>query len=230
MKKYISIVVSFTMVLGITNLIAASTTSPTQTDSISGYIRNGYRILEIPDDTDTLNLTVYRGDYIKFAFEPSQGDRLLRIPDLSIEQVLVKDQGEAPYFKMKHTGGYLFSLGNSSGTITVIEYRQGNYKATSSTEAAELIADGKPFILDVRTPAEFKRGHLKNAVLIPVQELQNRIHEVSRYQNRDVLIYCATGNRSTVASKLLIDKGFKSIFNLRYGIYEWSKKNYPITK
>jgi len=220
MKKYISIVVSFTMVLGIANLIAASTTSPTQTDSISGYIRNGYRILEIPDDTDTLNLTVYRSDYIKFAFEPSQGDRLLRIPDLSIEQVLVKDQGEALYFKMKHTGGYLLSLGNSSGTITVIEYRQGNYKAINSTEAAELIADGKPFILDVRTPAEFKRGHLKNAVLIPVQELQNRIHEVSRYQNRDVLIYCATGNRSTVASKLLIDKGFKSIFNLRYGIYE----------
>ena len=71
---------------------------------------------------------------------------------------------------------------------------------------------------------------LKKSVLIPVQELQSRYKEISDYKNQDILIYCATGNRSTVASKILIDNGFKRIFNMRYGIYEWSQDKYPVIK
>jgi rhodanese-related sulfurtransferase len=50
------------------------------------------------------------------------------------------------------------------------------------------------------------------------------------YRNQDVLIYCATGNRSTVAAKILIDHGFKRIFNLRQGISGWEREQYPVVK
>jgi rhodanese-related sulfurtransferase len=82
----------------------------------------------------------------------------------------------------------------------------------------------------VRTPAEFKAGHLPHAVLIPVQELQRRIGELAAYRNKDILVYCATGNRSTVASKILIDQGFTNIANLRNGIVDWQRRNYPMTR
>ena len=197
--------------------------------NISGTIVKGYRILPIQKTSDKVLLTVYRGDYIKFKFD----DKLIlnpvvSIPKLSIKQKIPLDVSEAPYFKMKTAGTFSFSLGTVKGDIKVVEYRQPNYREVMSNEAAELIKNVHPIILDVRTFGEYKKGHLKNSVLIPVQNLQSRLKELSSYKNERILIYCATGNRSTVASKILIDNGFKRIFNMRYGIYDWRTKNYPI--
>jgi len=230
MKKLLFLGLSIILVIGVPHGIFASTTSPAPLEPVSGYLQNGYRILDINTSAENIHLTVYRGDYIKFVLAPSIGDPVLSIPALSIEQRIGTDLSKAPYFKMKNTGIYPFSLGHTTGRIEVIEYRQPNYRAVTSKEAAEFIADVKPLILDVRTPAEFKRGHLKDAVLIPVQELHKRIHELARYKNSDIFIYCATGNRSTVASKILADNGFKRIINLRYGIKEWSKMKYPVIR
>ena len=71
---------------------------------------------------------------------------------------------------------------------------------------------------------------LKDSVLIPVQELQGRLKELVAYKDREILIYCATGNRSTVASKILIDNDFSRITNMRHGIYDWVKNNYSVTR
>ena len=196
----------------------------------SGSVVNGYRILSIQKNKSELNLTVYRGDYIKFKLDPSMQDPLLSIPDLAIHRKLPNNPAEAPYFKMKTPGTFDFSLGDVVGNITVINYRQASYREVSSREAAELIKSDQPIILDVRTPNEYKRGHLHNSVLIPVKELQSRQKELGAHKDREILIYCATGNRSTVASKILIDNGFKHIVNMRGGIYDWSKKNYPVTR
>ena len=46
-------------------------------------------------------------------------------------------------------------------------------------------------------------------------------------EKQDIPVYCATGNHSAVASKILIDKGFKKICNTRYGILNWDKNNTP---
>jgi len=73
-------------------------------------------------------------------------------------------------------------------------------------------------------------GHLENSILIPVQELQSRINELRAYKNNNILIYCATGNRSTVASKILIDSGFMKISNLKNGIAEWAKGQYRVVR
>jgi rhodanese-related sulfurtransferase len=64
--------------------------------------------------------------------------------------------------------------------------------------------------------------------LIPLQDLQARAGELEQYQNQPILIYCATGNRSTTASKILLDKGYKDVMNLRMGIMGWASKGYNI--
>ena len=198
--------------------------------SISGRIIGGHRILSPLKDQKEKHLVVYRGDYIKFAIDPVINPPVLSIPALSIKKQLSKDLGKTPYFKMKRTGTFAFSLGDIHGDITVIEYQQARYQAVTASEAAEIIANTKPLILDVRTPREYKAGHLKDSVLIPVQELQRRLDELAAYKNEDILVYCASGNRSTVASKILIDHGFMRIMNLRYGISEWSRRNFPIIR
>jgi rhodanese-related sulfurtransferase len=205
-------------------------TDALETSPVSGKIERGYRILPIEKTSAEVRLTVYRGDYIKFSFDPSVIEPLLRIPALRVEERLSDDLETAPYFKMKTAGTFAFSLGEVTGEITVIEYRQANYSEVTAEQAAELINNIHPLVLDVRTPAEYQMGHLENSVLIPVQELQSRLQEIEAHKNDDILIYCATGNRSTVAAKILIDAGFKRITNLRHGIAEWQGKNFPVVR
>ncbi len=214
----------------LTGLSGAVSDTGIENEPASGILVQGYRILPIEPTVEDVNLVVYRGDYIKFDFNDTVGDPILQIPELSVKQKLTTDLDKAPYFKMKTMGRFRFSLGSVAGHIQVIEYKQPHYREVDAGEAAELLQNLSPLLLDVRTRAEFDNGHIKNAILIPVQELQKRVGELSEYRHHDILIYCATGNRSTVASKILIDNGFKRITNMRHGIYGWSKSRYPVTK
>jgi rhodanese-related sulfurtransferase len=197
---------------------------------VSGTVIDGYRILSVDGAQEAPDLKVYRGDYIKFKFDASIQDPVLSIPTLTIRKTLPHDFAQAPYFKMKTPGTYPFSLGDVHGSITVVNFRAASYREVSASTAAELIQTEKPIILDVRTPNEYKHGHLHQSILIPVQVLQSRYKELEMYKDREILIYCATGNRSTVAAKILIDRGFKHIVNMRGGIYKWSRQNYPVAR
>jgi len=227
-KLYLVTLIAVFMLLSVfsATLLAKEISHP---PAISGRIIGGYRILPIPKGATSAHFTVYRGDYIKLEFDRDLGSPLFSIPSLSIEQKLTAGPETAPYFKMKKTGTFAFSMGSLKGDITVIEYRQANYRDVTAEQAAELIRNTKPFILDVRTPAEYRTGRIENATLIPVQQLQTRLKELAGYKSQDILIYCATGNRSTVASKILIDNGFRRIINMRYGIHAWRLKGYPVT-
>ncbi len=199
--------------------------------AVSGEVRGGYRHLAMSVSGDPEELTVYRGDYIKFHLNDQgnpQTEYQLDIPELEISSKIKDNTDDQPYFKMKKTGSYQFKVGDKSGVINVVELRQANYSELSADEAWELINDNPPFLLDVRTKNEFNRGNLKDAALIPLQEIQRRLPELERYKNQPILIYCATGNRSTTASKILLDKGFKNVMNLRMGIMGWASKGYNI--
>lgn len=198
--------------------------------TVSGDIVGGFRVLAVAESALEPDLVVYRGDYIKFKLADPAVETVLAIPALAVRQVLSGNVDEAPYFKMEQPGVFAFSLGKAEGTITVVDYHQANYREISPAEAAGLIRNITPLILDVRTPNEHRRGRLKDSVLIPLQQLQARWSEIVEYRDKDVLIYCATGNRSTVAAKILIDNGFKRIYNLRRGISGWENEKYPVVQ
>jgi rhodanese-related sulfurtransferase len=213
-------------------LIPSYTIASQTTEDISGRIIGGYRVLPVekPTEGNNLALTVYRGDYIKFSIGDSIDHTIFSLPSLSINEKLPRHPKNAPFFKMKKTGEFPFTLGGLNGTITVVEFQKPNYTEVSSNGAHELLQKSKPLVLDVRTESEYKKGHLENAVLIPVQQLQTRLNELLSYKDQDILVYCATGNRSTVASKIMLDSGFTRIHNMRYGIYQWSRDNYPVVR
>ena len=221
------------ILIAVTSLLAAplpAEESGAPAPVVSGRLVNGLRILPVPAGGQDLRFKVYRGDYIKFGIDAASKPLLLTVPQLDIQQEVSADLAKSPYFKMKQTGAFAFTLGKIRGRITVINYNQSHYTELSAAEAEKLIADRAPLILDVRTPGEYKRGHLENAALIPVQILGTNLDKLADYKDREILIYCATGNRSTVASKILIDNGFNRIFNLRRGIVDWHKHRYPVVK
>jgi phage shock protein E len=104
------------------------------------------------------------------------------------------------------------------------------YKGITVEEARTLIeSKGDVVVLDVRTPAEWSgaSGHLKDALLIPVQELERRISELNQYKNNTILVYCRTGNRSGHAAVYLAKKEFKAL-NIEGGIVKWNEHGYPV--
>lgn len=95
-----------------------------------------------------------------------------------------------------------------------------------------IAAKGKDsvLLLDVRTPEEFngtateKFGRLKNAINIPVQQLEQRIKELDAYRNREIIVYCSHSHRSPAASYLLTQKGFMQVTNLQHGMHRWKEE------
>jgi rhodanese-related sulfurtransferase len=230
MKRIASIAFMATLLLALLGLSPAGSQPGSKSNSASGEIVGGFRVLEVAGAAREMNLVVYRGDYIKFKLADPAPETVLSIPALSIRQRLSGNLDEAHYFKMENSGVFSFSLGALEGSITVVDYQQANYREITSKDAAELIRHIAPLVLDVRTPGEYSRGHLKDSVLIPLQQLQVRWPEIAGHKDKDVLIYCATGNRSTVAAKILIDSGFKRIYNLRQGISGWEREKYPVVQ
>jgi rhodanese-related sulfurtransferase len=196
---------------------------------VSGKLVNGFRILDAGRLATSSDMAVYRGDYIKFDIG-KLSTAVLSVPALDIEKQLSPDLSLTPYFKMKEVGVFDFFINESVGSLTVLEYTGTHYQAVSAKEGREIIRTFNPLVLDVRTPGEYAGGHLEDSTLIPVQQLQKRSGELDAYKDEPILIYCASGNRSTVASKILIDRGFTRIFNLQKGIRDWYQKKYPIVK
>src|SRR3546814_14933380 len=71
--------------------------------------------------------------------------------------------------------------------------------------AQELQSQHPPLVLDVRTQAEFDAGHVPGAVLIPHDQLAQRLDEVP--VDREVVVYCHSGRRATLAERVLADTG-----------------------
>ena len=84
-------------------------------------------------------------------------------------------------------------------------------------------------VLDVRTEAEYKNGHIKNAKNIPLTALQSRLSELDKYKGQPVLVYCNVGNTSGKACRMLTKSGFTEVRNLSGGIHDWQDANLPLT-
>lgn len=196
-------------------------------NDISGKISTGYRVVDVDPGIRENRLTVYRGDYIKFSYPETFAALPFQMPELKYAGTLFPDPGRSPFFKMKVTGTYSFKLGDGGGNITVVDLVLPNYTEVTADEAAELLNNVHPFILDVRTPEEYRQVHIDGTYLIPIQQLQARVEELESRKHEDIFIYCATGNRSTVASRILADLGFKRIYNLRYGVHDWVRHGHP---
>lgn len=79
-------------------------------------------------------------------------------------------------------------------------------------------------LLDVRTKEEFEGktehnfGTLKNAINLPIQELEANISSLEQYKNKDIIVFCSHSHRSPRASYMLTQKGFKQVTNMTGGM------------
>ncbi|WP_260288858.1 rhodanese-like domain-containing protein [Peribacillus aracenensis] len=96
-------------------------------------------------------------------------------------------------------------------------------KGIKNINAAELKAElsnkGNKEFIDVRTPNEYRGNHIKEFKNIPLSELGKRAQELSK--DKEVVVICQSGMRSSNACKALKKLGFKEVTNVKGGMSSW---------
>ena len=74
-------------------------------------------------------------------------------------------------------------------------------------------------LIDVRSPGEFQTNHIKGFQNIPLPQLKERAHELTK--DKEVYVICQSGMRSMQAAKILKKQGFTQITNIKGGMNAW---------
>lgn len=103
-----------------------------------------------------------------------------------------------------------------------------NIQLVSPKVFHERLQKGGVFLIDVRTPGEFKKGHLKGARLLDIfsNDFEKEINKLDR--KATYMVYCGIGGRSGECIELMQKKGFTSIYDLDGGIKRWLNEGFGI--
>lgn len=101
--------------------------------------------------------------------------------------------------------------------------------AVDVRQAAQLQAHGT-LLLDVREPSEYAEVHAKDAVLIPLGQLQARMSEIAQYRNKPVAVICRSGRRSAHGVEILRSAGFTQVANVEGGTNAWLSAGLPVVR
>ena len=101
-------------------------------------------------------------------------------------------------------------------------------KHIDSKTFSSLITKDDGIVLDVRTPQEYSRGHIKNSTLISTSD-PKFVEKVNLLQkDKPIYIYCLTGSRSRAVANYLAGNGHAKVYNLSRGLMEWQQYGYSL--
>ena len=83
-------------------------------------------------------------------------------------------------------------------------------------------------VLDVRTPAEFAAGHVPGARNVSHDQLDGRLAELDALRGKDVVLYCRSGRRTTLAADVLRKAGFTRLLHLEGDYLAWEAAHRPV--
>ena len=93
-----------------------------------------------------------------------------------------------------------------------------------------LDANEDMLVLDVRTPEDYtgEQGHIAGSTLLPLEELEQRVHELDDYLEKPVVVICRTDRKSAKAAQILARNGFADVHVAKMGMTDWNQNAYPV--
>lgn len=99
--------------------------------------------------------------------------------------------------------------------------REFGYRNLTPRELVQKLARGEePVLLDVREPWEYERARIWGSRLVPLADLQDRLHELD--PKAEMVVICHHGLRSAHATRFLNFSGFGNVYNLEGGLDAYS--------
>lgn len=102
-------------------------------------------------------------------------------------------------------------------------------KRLTPLDAVRLINDRQALVVDVRAPADYKKGHILNAINLPQPKLAERMGDLGKDTAKPIVVYCALGGVAAQASHQLKKAGYTEVYPLRGGLNGWMGASLPVT-
>ena len=106
------------------------------------------------------------------------------------------------------------------------------YKTIGTDEAKQMIEAGAR-VIDVRQVDEWNRGHIAEAMLMPIEGIYTfgkALKDLQLPTGEAVIFVCASGQRSASASEIALVAGLNNIYNLANGMNGWMMRRYPVER
>ncbi len=182
----------------------------------------GAQILDVREPVDfegahlegSINIAL-DGKYATWAGTILESDRpVVIIADTGREEEAIMRLGRIGFDNIR---GYL--EGGMHSLLTRPDLLKRTDRITAPTLHEHLSSQTPPIVLDVRAKSEWEENRIQGSVNVPLSQLEERVAEIDR--DRPVVVHCATGYRSSIASSILEKKGFANIADLVGGISAW---------
>ena len=92
-----------------------------------------------------------------------------------------------------------------------------NQKDIIKDEIVQYIKQGA-ILIDVRSPQEYREGHLDGAISIPDYQIRRKIAKQIGNKEQLIVVYCSTGHRSQEAQRILENMGYSNVYNVYEGV------------
>lgn len=97
-------------------------------------------------------------------------------------------------------------------------------------EVVDLINHQDGVIIDIRSDADFRKGHIANAVNVPRSDLPERMDKIEPYREKPIILVCTLGRSVMPVGKQMRKDGFKHVVCLGGGMTRWLTDNLPVVK
>jgi len=94
-------------------------------------------------------------------------------------------------------------------------------------QAINLINAQQGVFLDLRDAADYKQGHIVDALHIPASKLADRMAELEKYRSKPIVLVCKMGQQSGAAGKQLKAQKFEQVYKMSGGMMEWGNLQLP---
>lgn len=112
----------------------------------------------------------------------------------------------------------------SNSTATTSTDKTNEIRHVSMDDIVKIMDENKDYVIvDVRTPDEYKEGHIPNAINIPNETINETVYNKLKDKNQLILIYCRSGSRSRQAAYKMQKLGYTNLVDFG-GIINWKGK------
>ena len=97
----------------------------------------------------------------------------------------------------------------------------------SPQQAINLVNNQQGVFVDLRDAAEYKKGHIVDALHIPASKVADRIAELEKFRDKPIVLVCKMGQQSGAAGKQLKAGDFDKVYKMSGGMLEWTNLQLP---
>ncbi|NBI12184.1 rhodanese-like domain-containing protein [[Haemophilus] felis] len=114
---------------------------------------------------------------------------------------------------------------------TLVKSVTTKVKVVTNPQATSLINNQDAVLLDIRSPDDFKQGHIVNSInILPAEIKKQNLGKIEQFKDKPVIVVCASGISATASAELLTKQGFNQVYTLKEGIAAWRAANLPLVK